>query len=174
MHQDRGFIDFNEHTAPEAGRPIVAATRAKFGFVPSAVARMVASPLLARAFQNAIAAFDKSSLTNVERETAILAMARIVGCDVCVVLHHKMLAAAGGAELATRVRDGAPTETRLDTLIRFVDAALATRGDVERAMWEEFLGAGFTREQALDLMLGIGAYTMSMYANRLTAAVVDV
>jgi AhpD family alkylhydroperoxidase len=175
MHLDRGFRDLDEGSAPEAARAVVVATRAKFGFVPSALARMVASPLLTRAFQNAIAAFDKASLTEAERETAILAMARVVGCEVCITLHAKMLAAAGSAELADRVRIGATTDdVRLDALVRFVEAAVAMRGDVDGPTWRSFLEAGFTREQALETVLGIGAYTMSMYANRLTAANVDV
>lgn len=175
MHLDRGFADLDENTAPEPARPIVVATRAKFGFVPSALARMVASPLLTRAFQNAISAFDKSSLTPTERETAILAMARVVGCEVCVALHAKMLVGVAGRELTERVRAGDATgDGRLDALVRFVESAVATRGDVDASTWRTFLDAGFTREQALEIVLGIGAYTMSMYANRLTAAKVDV
>jgi alkylhydroperoxidase family enzyme len=135
---------------------------------------MVASPLLARALQNAISAFEKSSLSAAERETVILAMARAVGCDVCIALHHRMLAVSDPA-LADKLREGAPTGSeRLDALVRFTVNALETRGDLDSATWTAFLSAGFTREQALEIMLGLGAYTMSMYANRLTAAVVDV
>ena len=174
MHTDRGFIDLNEDTAPAAAKPIVAATRKHFGFVPSALARMVAAPLLARAFQNAITTFDQTSLTPTEREVAVLTMARIVQCDVCIALHHATLARVA-PEIADRVRDGVVLgDARLDTLVRFVDSALATRGDVDEATWSAFLNAGFSRQQALEIVLGLGAYTMSMYANRLTAARVDV
>jgi hypothetical protein len=34
-------------------------------------------------------------------------------------------------------------------------------------------GSGYTRRQALEVVLGIGAYTMSTYANRLTGAPID-
>jgi hypothetical protein len=37
----------------------------------------------------------------------------------------------------------------------------------------EFLGHGFTPRHALEVVLGIGAYTMSTLANRLTGAPVD-
>ena len=37
----------------------------------------------------------------------------------------------------------------------------------------EFLDYGFTRRNALEIVLGIGAYTLSTLANRLTAAPVD-
>jgi AhpD family alkylhydroperoxidase len=174
MHTDRGFTDLTEDTAPIAAKPIVAATRKHFGFVPSALARMVAAPLLARAFQNAIATFDQASLTETEREVAVLTMARIVACDVCVKLHHAALSRIA-SPIADRVRDGvALGDARLDALTGFVANVLQTRGDVDDETWSAFLDAGFTRAQALEVVLGIGAYTMSMYANRLTAARVDV
>jgi hypothetical protein len=37
----------------------------------------------------------------------------------------------------------------------------------------EFLGHGYTRQNALEVVLGIGAYTVSTLANRMTDAPVD-
>jgi hypothetical protein len=36
-----------------------------------------------------------------------------------------------------------------------------------------FLACGYTRQHALEVVLGIGTYTMSTLANRLTAAPLD-
>jgi hypothetical protein len=36
-----------------------------------------------------------------------------------------------------------------------------------------FLASGYTRQNALEVVLGIGTYTMSTLANRLTGAPVD-
>jgi len=36
-----------------------------------------------------------------------------------------------------------------------------------------FTAAGFTTRQALEVVLGIGAYTLSTFANRLTRAPLD-
>jgi AhpD family alkylhydroperoxidase len=163
MHQHRGFIDLDENTAPSAARPILAGTRAKFGYVPSALARMVASPLLARAFSQALATFEQTSLTPAERETIVLTLARKVECDVCVAIHEG---------IAAKLEDqGDPR--KLDVLRRFTEAVLESRGDVDPAAWNDFLSAGYDRVQALEVVLGVGAYTMSTFANRMTAAPVD-
>jgi alkylhydroperoxidase family enzyme len=45
-----------------------------------------------------------------------------------------------------------------------------TAGDVDDLAMESFLAAGYTPRQALDVVLGIGAYTISTFANRLTRA----
>lgn len=171
---DRGFRDLDETTAPDAARPLLAATRAHFGFVPSAVARLAASPALFTAFRSAVSAFDRTSLDRVEREVIVLAYAREVGCDLCVAMHTAALAGLGRPELAGALSAGELAgDARLDALVRFTRSLAVTRGDVDAGTWEAFLAAGYTRAQALEVVLGIGAYTMSTFANRLTAAPVD-
>lgn len=171
---DRGFVDLHPDTAPPAARAVLEATRAKLGFVPSAMARMALAPSLATAFQRAHAAFESTSLSAVEREVVVLAMARDVDCEVCVAMHTRILAARGGAPHVARILAGEPLDdARLDALVEMTRAILAHRGDVDAERWRRFLDAGLTRAQALELLIGVGAYTMSTYANRLTEASVD-
>jgi len=47
---------------------------------------------------------------------------------------------------------------------------LATTGEVPEAEIDQFLAAGYTRRNALEVVLGIGTYTMSTLANRLVRA----
>jgi hypothetical protein len=50
---------------------------------------------------------------------------------------------------------------------------VAAAGDVGPESLEAFLGHGYTARNALDVVLGIGAYTMSTLANRMTKAPLD-
>jgi hypothetical protein len=50
---------------------------------------------------------------------------------------------------------------------------LETAGDVGDAALAAFLAQGFTPRNALEVVLGIGAYTLSTMANRLTGAPLD-
>ena len=166
---DRGFRDLDESCAPEAARPILEATRAEFGVVPSVVARMVAAPELFVAFRAAAQAFERTSLSPIEREVVILVIARDVGCEVCVTMHSRLLRRLEQSALAEKLAAGVPLEdARLDALAGFTRELLLTRGDVGAEIWSAFIGAGYTRAQALEIMIGCGAYTMSTYANRLT------
>ena len=170
----RGFVDLHPDTAPPAARALLEATRAKLGFVPSAMARMALAPSLATAFQRAHAAFEATSLSPLEREAAVLAMAREIDCEVCVAMHARILARLGGAAHTARILGREPLDdARLDAIVEMTRAILAHRGDVDAERWRRFLDAGYTRVQALELLIGVGAYTMSTYANRLTEAAVD-
>ena len=169
MTIDRGFRDLDASSAPEAARPILEATRAEFGVVPSVVARMVAAPGLFLAFRAAAQAFEQTSLSPNERELVILVIAREVGCEVCVTMHSRILQRLEQGALAEKIAAGiALGDARLDALAAFTRELLATRGDVGAAIWNTFLDAGYTRAQALEITIGCGAYTMSTYANRLT------
>jgi alkylhydroperoxidase family enzyme len=53
--------------------------------------------------------------------------------------------------------------------LRVLDAA----GDVGGQVLRDFLAHGYTSQNALEVALGIGTYTMSTLANRLTGAPVD-
>ena len=56
---------------------------------------------------------------------------------------------------------------------RIFAAVLDTAGDVSDQTLQDFLAHGYTTQNALEVVLGIGTYTMSTLANRLTGAPVD-
>ena len=61
-------------------------------------------------------------------------------------------------------------DARLAALQAFVEDAIARAGDVGDATWAAFRAAGFTHADALDVVLGVGTYTLTTFANRLTQA----
>ena len=59
---------------------------------------------------------------------------------------------------------------RLEAVRQFTVRLLAAAGEVPEAELAEFLAAGYTRRNALEVVLGVGTYTMSTLANRLVRA----
>jgi uncharacterized peroxidase-related enzyme len=175
MSHESMFHDHTVDSAPEASRAALAGSARHFGFVPAALARMAESPALVEAFNAMLRIFDRSSLSPLEREVLVVTLARVVGCDVCVAIHSATLASLkADAALVTALRVQTPlADARLEALRRFTRAVLDTRGDVGDAALADFLAAGYGRQQALDVVLGVGAYTLSTYANRLTRAPLD-
>jgi alkylhydroperoxidase family enzyme len=76
--------------------------------------------------------------------------------------------------LIEALRDGTTLpEPRLEALRRFTVAVLDHRGAVGDAELDALLAAGWQPRHALDVVLGVGTYTISTFANRLTAAPLD-
>lgn len=162
-------------TAPAQARPTIERVAKAFGFVPQPVAMMATSPELLAGFLQASATFEQTSLTPVEREVLILTVATRTGCHVCVAMHSGILCRHKGApELIDGLRAGRPLEdNRLDALRIFTHAVMDTSGAVEPAAMQTFLSQGFTARNALEVVLGIGTYVISTFANRMTNAPLD-
>ncbi|MEU9126265.1 hypothetical protein AB0C96_41795 [Streptomyces sp. NPDC048506] len=91
------------------------------------------------------------------------------------LLHTAKLAElAAGPELIAALREQRPLpDIRLETVRTFTLAVLDHAGAVPADSVQAFLDQGFTRQNALEVVLGIGAYTLSTLANRLTDAPID-
>ncbi|WP_410596304.1 carboxymuconolactone decarboxylase family protein [Amycolatopsis sp. lyj-23] len=153
----------------------MAATAKKFGRVPSAVARLATSPELLNGFLKLNAIFESTTLTALEREVLVMTVAARNECHLCVAMHTAALGRLSAApELVAALRAESPLpEPRLEALRGFVHAVMDTRGEAPAEALEAFTGAGYTPRNALEVVLGIGTYTLSTYANRLTRAPLD-
>ncbi|MBM7170929.1 carboxymuconolactone decarboxylase family protein [Streptomyces sp. G44] len=167
------FAEHTVETAPPASRAAMERTAAAFGQVPNAVARLAESPELLNGFLEMTAAFDRATLDPVAREVVIMTVATRNDCHICVTMHTGKLRKLGASpELITALREErALPDERLEAVRRFTLTVLATAGAAPDADLKAFLARGHTERNALEVVLGIGTYTMSTLANRLTRAV---
>ena len=175
---------FTEHTiesAPAAARRIMTATTNHLGYLPAGMARMAASPQLMDGFMKLTAIFESTALDPMAREVVIMTVATRNGCHICVAMHTARLTALGAdPDLIAALRAAEPLrateplpDARLDAIRVFTLRVLDTAGDVGDQALRDFLAHGYTSQNALEVVLGIGTYTMSTLANRLTGAPVD-
>ncbi|WP_431945959.1 carboxymuconolactone decarboxylase family protein [Micromonospora marina] len=169
------FTAYEPDTAPAAARPVMAGVRRTLGHLPAAVSLMAGSPELLKGFLAANAAFEATGLDPVAREVVVLTVATRNGCHLCVAMHTATLVRHGAApELIEALRTGASlSDPRLEALRRFTAAVLDHRGAVPDADLGALLAAGWQPRHALDVVLGVGTYTISTFANRLTEAPLD-
>lgn len=165
----RQFPRFDETNAPESARPALLENKRAFGAVPEPLARYAGSPLMLRTALAGLDAFEKSSLAPLEREVLAMTMGHRNGCKFCLALHGRLLRAQHAPPpLLSELEAGtALSEPRLEALRRFVLALLDERGDVADAVWTDFREAGYSHEQALDVVTGVSVYTLTTLANRL-------
>jgi uncharacterized peroxidase-related enzyme len=171
----RAFISYDLDTAPVAARELLAENQRKFGFIPGPLARLAASPVALGAAVAGLSAFEHSSLAPLEREVLAMTMAVRNGCHYCVALHRRLLEMLEApAGLAEALEHGhALASSKLEAVRVFTVALLERTGDVSDETWRQFLAAGFDRAAALEVVVGVAAYTLTTFANRLTQAPLD-
>src|SRR6516165_1583179 len=169
------FPEQTIESAPPAARRIMAATEKHLGYLPKATARWAASPHLLDGFGKLTALFESSALDPLSREVVVMTVATRNGCHLCIAMHTARLTALdAGAGLIAALRAGEPpADPRLAAVREFTLRVLETAGDVGEPALRDFLAHGYTERNALEVVLGIGTYTMSTLANRLTGAPVD-
>jgi AhpD family alkylhydroperoxidase len=162
-------------TAQPAARRTMEGVEKRFGFLPAAVARLAESPELLDGFLRASGSFEATTLDPVAREVVIMVMATRNDCHICIAMHTGKLRGLGADEdLVAALQAGEPlADPRLEALRVFTLDVLATAGGVSDDAVRAFVAHGYTLRNALEVVLGIGAYTMSTLANRMTSAPVD-
>ncbi len=169
------FTDHTIESAPPASRRSMTATRNHLGYLPAATARWAASPQLLDGFGRLSGLFESCTLDPVAREVMVMTIATRNGCHLCVAMHTARLTTLGaGPDLIAALRSAGPVaDERLEAIRAFTLRLLDTAGQVGDEAMRAFLASGYTRQNALEVVLGIGTYTMSTLANRLTGAPVD-
>jgi AhpD family alkylhydroperoxidase len=169
------FVDHTVESAPAAARRSMEATIRHRGYLPAAVARMATSPHLLDGFLKISGIFETTTLDPVAREVVIMTIATRNECHLCVAMHTAKLTSLEAApELVEALREQRPLgDGRLEAIRVFTLDVVAAAGDVGDDRLRAFLAHGYTTQNALEVVLGIGAYTMSTLANRLTKAPID-
>jgi AhpD family alkylhydroperoxidase len=169
------FVDHTLETAPAAARRSLQATIDQLGYLPAPMARLAASPQLLDGFLKLSKMFETTSLEPLARETVIMTVVVRNGCHVCIAMHTAMLGGIGAdAELVAALREQRPLpDVKLEALRTFTIEVMTAAGGVDDVVLKEFVEHGYTTQQALEVVLGIGAYTLSTFANRMTKAPLD-
>ncbi|WP_372423819.1 carboxymuconolactone decarboxylase family protein [Salinarimonas chemoclinalis] len=165
------MTDFTVHTietAPPGARPLLESTKRAWGFVPSLHGVLAESPATLEAYDVLFALAEKTALPPPERQLVYLAVSVFHGCEYCVAGHTHLAGAAGlDATAIAALRAGAPIpDPKLQALRAFAEAVVRERGHAGTAL-ERLLASGYSRAEALDVLLIVATKTISNYANHL-------
>ena len=119
--------------------------------------------------------FDETSLSPAERQVVYQVANVENGCSYCRPWHAYLskLAKMDAGDVLN-LRDGLPlSDPRLEALRLFARAVLEQRGHVSDDAFAAFVAAGFTRRQALEVVLGLAIKVMSNYTNALAGTPLD-
>jgi uncharacterized peroxidase-related enzyme len=162
-------------TAPEGSRDTLRHVQAMLGRVPNLAATMAESPSLLRAFFTVREIYANGTLA--ARDVEVLSLANAVenDCDWCVAFHTAAARRAGVSDetIASVRAGGIPTDARARALSELTRALIRHRGAAPPAALAAFHEAGFTRAEALEVVLGVAFSAMANYAHHVTRAPLD-
>jgi len=162
-------------TAPEAAREGLRGLQAAVGLIPNLAATMATSPGLLNGFLALRELYAAGSFSPADIQVLSIVSATENDCAWCVAFHTAIALKEGvPADVVDSLRAvRAPGDARWAALTDFARAMVRGRGNVGPAAFAKFLAAGFTREQALEVVLGMGFSLLANYAHHLTQAPLD-
>jgi uncharacterized peroxidase-related enzyme len=169
------FPVLDETSAPAASRPILAAVKARFGFVPNLVGVLAASPTAVEAYASLAGSFGKSSLTLTEQHVVLQTVNLFNECHYCVPAHSTVARLTGVADgVDAALRKGEPlADGKLEALRRFTRALVERRGRLAPRDVAALAAAGYAQAQALEVIVGVAMKTLSNYVNHLAETPVE-
>lgn len=170
--------DFPIHStqsAPAAAQAALASVEGRYGFVPNLIGALAEAPAALDGYLQLAGILETSSLSAQERQVLALAASHANGCDYCLAAHAPAAKAARvpAQAIAAASNGGRIDDPKLEAFRTFVDTLVRKRGWADQDDLAAFLDAGYSRQQALEVVTGIAWKTLSNYANHLIGTPID-
>jgi uncharacterized peroxidase-related enzyme len=163
------------NSAPAAAQPLLQQTQQRYGFIPNLLSGMASAPALLAAYLNVSDAFAGSSLSPLEQQLVSITVSQLHDCDYCVAAHSTVAGMQGLiAAVVEALRQGqALADPKLEALRQFTAQMVERRGRPSAGQLEALLAAGYDRQTALEVVLGIAMKVLSNYGDHLITTPLD-
>jgi len=163
------FAVYDLSDAPEAAVPFLESAEKRLGFVPTILGAMAEAPATLEGYVTLSGILDKSSLSPSERQIILLAISRENDCQFCVAAHSGGARKAGvDADTVEAAREGQTiADAKLNALRDFAVAMTINRGQASAEELSAFLDAGYTKQQAFEVILAISVKVLTNYVDAL-------
>jgi uncharacterized peroxidase-related enzyme len=170
------FAPLTIATAPDTSKPYLEKIKKANGFVPNLMAIFANNPTVLEGYLALDGAFEKGSFAPRERQLILLAASVENNCNYCTAAHSTILKGALHipAEVVSAVRNGTSLpDAKLNALVTLVKELVRERGYAKEGTIQNFIAAGYRKEQVMELLLGISLKTISNYLDHISPAPID-
>ena len=169
------FDIFDDNNAPKDSIPYLKSAKEAFGLIPNVEGVMAQAPSLLASYMTAWDEFAKTSLTPKEQQIVYQTANFENNCEYCIPWHTILSEQVGlSSDDVEALRKGGKLKSeKHDALRIFTKDIVRTQGSIEPNSLSQFLSAGYTEQQALEVILGVAVKTMSNYTNAIAQTPLD-
>jgi AhpD family alkylhydroperoxidase len=162
-------------TAPPASKQLLHNLKSTLGMIPNLAASMSESPELLKGFLTIRDIFYRGTFTPAQIQVLALTNAFENGCRYCMALHSAFALKEGVSTASVEaLRAGrSPHEPALKALSDFSRELVKRRGHVSDNDLQTLYAAGYSKAQALEVVLGVAVSILPNFAHHITQCPVD-
>jgi uncharacterized peroxidase-related enzyme len=156
--------------APAEARERLQTAQKANGFLPNLLGVLANAPTALETYQVVSGINARNGLSAAEREVIQITAAARNGCNFCMAGHTKL--ARKKLQMPEDVIEAlrktqALSDKKLNALALFTLAVIDKKGRLGDAELQDFLAAGYTQANVLEVVLGVSLATLCNYANNL-------
>jgi AhpD family alkylhydroperoxidase len=169
------FPLLNKNNAPKDSVKWLEKAEKNFGLIPNVEKVMALSPQLLAGYTSMWDGFNTSTLNEQERQIVYLTANYENECNYCVPWHTILAEESGLSEIDIEaLRSGVTlSDVKQNSLSQFTRLMIANRGKLSTAQLQEFFDAGYTDQQALEVILALSIKLISNYTNSIAGTPLD-
>lgn len=167
------FDILKKEEVSEKNQQIFDKLKIAFGAVPNLYSTLAYSENALETYFNLEA--SKHSLTKKEAEAVTLVVSEVNNCTYCLSAHTQVAKLNGFTEEQTlEIRSGkASFDKKLDTLVKLTKQLSEKRQVGDGVLVDDFLEAGYTKENLIDIIVLIGDRTISNILHAVTKVPIE-
>ena len=162
--------------APVGSKPVLERIKIVNGFIPNLMAVFANNPAVLQGYVALDSAFEGGSFRPKERQLILLAASVENHCSYCIAAHSTVLKGVLRTpnEIVSAVRKSTSVpDAKLNALVTLVKELVRERGYAKEEAIQNFIAAGYKKEQVMELLLGIAIKIMSNYLDHISPTPID-
>jgi alkylhydroperoxidase family enzyme len=176
IQENLRFRYYTEEDAPKEAAPEIARSLKNYGFLPNLHAVLAEAPAAYKAYLDTFALFENhTTFTPLEQQIVFQSANFENNCHYCTPGHTALMHLANMPDdVIEALREGKPIQDKkLEALRTYAHLMCVKSGHLSEKELEEFLSAGYTKRQALEVLVGLASKLISNYTNALAHTELD-
>jgi len=169
------FTLYTQESAPESSKDLLKRSLKEFGMIPNLHAIMAEAPALLESYQEAHRLFQTTSF-NADELTVVWQTINVEHeCHYCVPAHAMIASSMEvDASITACIKAGEVlVDPKLEALRTVALILVRERGRITDEQKNTFYSAGYTKQQLLEVVLGISQKVMSNFINHIADTPID-
>jgi alkylhydroperoxidase family enzyme len=170
------FLPLTISTAPDSSKQILAEIIKANGSIPNLMGTLANSSVALEGYRALEAIWENGSFTPRERQLILLTASAENHGGYCTAAHSTVLDTAlpTPPEVVFAIRHNIPVpDAKVNAVVMLLRELMRGRGYARQETIQNFIAAGYRKEQVIELLVGIALKTISNYLDHLSPVPVD-
>ena len=169
------FQLYNETNAPDLSKESLIKVKKKYGFIPNVLALLAESPSTLNSYLHLAEKIDETSFTTQEQQVLFFIVSQENKCRYCMAVHSVLAKKSKLPDSILKQLKASHSleDPKLNSLAHITRQMVSKRGWLSEEEMSDFLEAGYSKANLLEVIMVVALKTISNYSNHIAKTPLD-